>query len=448
MRFLALLAVLATLGLAQPVTPTPRGAEHARPTCVVEHADGGDDTPNVHKAVEACRSGGVIHFASGVDYQILTPVQMQNLTDVEIRVEGNLHLPQDMEVVRTKVAADAGLMLTGMRWFSFGGKNVRYVGTTNVTGGWIEGYGQQYWDANPANGTGIDNRPKLIMWELEDSSITHLKIRKPPAWVSSISGNNIDVRDVYIDASTRPGGGFPFNTDGFDVAATNIQFHDMTILNGDDAIAIQAGAENVLVENVYAGGPGCHGMSIGSLGRDNTQWVSVKNIHFKDITMVGAVYAARFKSYEGGQGLVENITWENFKIENVTIPIYVTQTYHNQGSLQTQNGQEVKTNVTGQAVQMQNFTWKNWRGSINTFHPGDASCASTPCWYDVPGATGSEAVIMTCANADSCRGFNVENVQVIPQDYSDPSIMCTNVGTASNPEFGIDCVNGTFVPRP
>lgn len=43
--------------------------------------------------------------------------------------------------------------------------------------------------------------------------------------------------------------------------------------------------------------------------------------------MVGAVYGARFKSDAGGQGLVTNVTWENFRIENVTYPIFVTQTY-------------------------------------------------------------------------------------------------------------------------
>lgn len=69
MRVIALFAVLATLGLAQPMRPTPRNnGEDARPTCVVEHAgNGGDDTPNVHKAVEQCTSGSVIHFAPGID---------------------------------------------------------------------------------------------------------------------------------------------------------------------------------------------------------------------------------------------------------------------------------------------------------------------------------------------------------------------------------------------
>lgn len=56
--------------------------------------------------------------------------------------------------------------------------------------------------------------------------------------------------------------------------------------------------------------------------------VGLMAVHFKNVHMVGSVYGARFKSYEGGQGLVSNVTWENFKIENVTYPIFVTQTYH------------------------------------------------------------------------------------------------------------------------
>lgn len=95
---------------------------------------------------------------------------------------------------------------------------------------------------------------------------------------------------------------------------------------------------------------------------------------------------------------------------------------------------------------MEGFTWKNFRGSINSYHPGDGSCASDPCWYDVPGANGKEAVIMTCATATSCRGFHVENIEVIPQTYEMPTMMCTGVGTESNPNFGLACTNGSYVP--
>lgn len=95
---------------------------------------------------------------------------------------------------------------------------------------------------------------------------------------------------------------------------------------------------------------------------------------------------------------------------------------------------------------MDGFTWRNWRGSINSFQRGDASCASNPCWYDIDGADGTQAVVMTCATDQSCKNFQVDDVQVVPQKDDSPSIMCTQVAAATNPNFGIACINGTFVP--
>lgn len=68
-------------------------------------------------------------------------------------------------------------------------------------------------------------------------------------------------------------------------------------------------------------------MSIGSLGKNLNVTATVKNILFSDVTAVNALYGARFKSWIGGQGLVSNVTWENFHLHNVSFPIYVTQNY-------------------------------------------------------------------------------------------------------------------------
>jgi hypothetical protein len=75
-------------------------------------------------------------------------------------------------------------------------------------------------------------------------------------------------------------------------------------------------------------------MSIGSLGEDQSEYANVSNIHFEDVTVIDAVYASRFKSWMGGQGIA-NITWKNIRVYNVTFPIFVTQSYSNQGSSDT-----------------------------------------------------------------------------------------------------------------
>lgn len=53
----------------------------------------------------------------------------------------------------------------------------------------------------------------------------------------------------------------------------------------------------------------------------------------------------------------------------MTFPIFVTQTYFNQAL----TGPPRPNNSS---VNMQDFTWKNFVGTINTFNPGDDSCVS------------------------------------------------------------------------
>jgi polygalacturonase len=87
-----------------------------------------------------------------------------------------------------------------------------------------------------------------------------------------LSGKNITVRDSIIDAFTS--GGFPFNTDGFDVGATKVVIDGFTIANGDDAVAIQTGARDVTVKNGFVSHHS-HGMSIGSLGQNQAIFANV-----------------------------------------------------------------------------------------------------------------------------------------------------------------------------
>jgi len=157
---------------------------------------------------------------------------------------------------------------------------------------------------------------------------------------------------------------------------------------------------------------------------------------FTNITAVDCLYGARFKSWVGGQGLAQNITWQNYNVHNVTYPIMVTQTYSDQGNAQT-NG------VDDSSVLMRDFQWLNWTGDINTYNPGDRSCVTDPCWYDVPGADGTQSIIMQCYNSTSCDDFEFRDIQIIPQSLKAPTVLCNNLQNTSS--LGFLCVNGTFV---
>lgn len=122
--------------------------------------------------------------------------------------------------------------------------------------------------------------------------------------------NNITVHDTIGAFSTT--GNFSFNTDGFDVTGTNNAIIDSVIFNGDDAIAVQSGSHNVLFQHGTISYR-IHDMSIGSLGQGRSAYANVSNITSADIAAVNAVYAAHFKSWQGGQGLAQNISWRRIR---------------------------------------------------------------------------------------------------------------------------------------
>lgn len=335
-----------------------------------------DDSSAVAAAFARCASGGTISFAEGVDYNVFTPITATNLSNVTIEMYGNLHLPQNITYVQalfndTTYATGA----SNLYWFALAGTGISYVGTPNVTAGWINSYGQAWWDANTYPGTGLEGRPHLLQLNTTGGKMSHFKSRKPIAWNVQLVGSDIHVSDTIIDAYSTTGS-FPFNTDGFDVTGTDISITNSLIYNGDDAIAVQSGSHNVLFQGGTIGYQS-HGMSIGSLGQSQGVFANVSNISFDDITVVNAVYAARFKSWEGGQGLAKNISWTNMRVYNVTFPIFITQTYINQGgsSTQLQSG-ATSGRPNNSTVDMEDFTWANFTGTVNTFMPGDGSCVT------------------------------------------------------------------------
>ncbi|KAF2150209.1 glycoside hydrolase family 28 protein [Myriangium duriaei CBS 260.36] len=427
-------------------------AQSRSKTCVVPSkyaASNGtaDDSPAIQQALAKCSRDAVIKFTLGANYSVLTPIVANNLSNVELSMLGNLHLPQNVTRIQALVNATGGNNQAGsLYWFTFNGSCIDYISTSNVTTGWINSYGQQWWDLNPKNGTGTPARPHLMKFTTLTGSLQHFKSWKPIGWNVALSGKNIMVNNAIIDAHST--GAFPFNTDGFDVSGSNIIIQDSVIYNGDDAVAIGSGATNITFRRNVIGYQS-HGMSIGSLGQNQAIPATVSNILFDDNVAVNSLYGARFKSWIGGQGLAKNVTWSNIRLYNVTQPILVTQTYTNQGSNQTQlTPGQVTGRPNNSSVLMQDFNFINFTGSINSYQPGDGSCVTDPCWYDT-GLTqldGTQAVIVECNTNSSCKNFRFENIQVWPQKDEPASVVCINATAALNPKLGFDCRNGTFVP--
>lgn len=109
-----------------------------------------------------------------------------------------------------------------LRWLKFtSGSNIDYVGSSKPNNGWINSYGQAWYDANPAGQGGLPNRPKLISFKTNKGTLQYLKARKPHGWCASLEGSDITVSNANID-SVSTSSKFPFNTDGFSIGGPRI----------------------------------------------------------------------------------------------------------------------------------------------------------------------------------------------------------------------------------
>jgi polygalacturonase len=340
-----------------------------------------DDSPALVAALASGNwsTNATILFKKGVHYNIHTPIKFPVLNNVEVRIEGNLSYPEDVGVVQGIVASSS---FPG-HWLSFsGGTNVTLRGSTDPNWGWIDGHGQAWWDVNQQV-----NRPHGIAFQkITNGVIRDVKIWKPVAWSFSTSGSvNLHAYNNKILANTDKPNTFPFNTDGFSAGGTNLLFENNHIENGDDCLTVGNGAKNVHFRNSYCSGG--HGLSIGSLGKGGGV-ADVQNILIENIVMENALYAARFKSWTGGNGLARNITWKNISYKNVRFPIYVTQNYWDQGVGPKPNSTSLNN------THIADFTFQNFSGVINDDADYvEGTCVTDPCWYHVDGDTGKELVV-------------------------------------------------------
>ncbi|QDS71687.1 hypothetical protein FKW77_008185 [Venturia effusa] len=409
-RVLALACLLSSQVLAQTRSKT----------CNVPPASGtADSTPAILDTFKNCSSDSVVVFKEGADYNIFTPLTFPTLKNVEIRMGGILHFPKDIPTVQKIVAAGGDKIF----WIIIKGTNVDWIGSSSPNNGWIEAYGQNWYDTNPVGTGGLPNRPKLLQYKVVKGSLVNFKVRKPIAWCVSLIGSDVTVDGAIIDASSTSGRG-AFNTDGFSINGNGFIIKNSKIMNGDDAITVHTGTNDFVFRDSTIGYE-THGLSIGSLGMTPSKTESLSNLLFQNITMMGGLYGARIKSWAGGKGLVTNVTWDNIKMTNVTFPAFVTQIYQDQGK--PKNSAD--------------FTWSGFTGTINSKNPGDASCLSKPCWYeqDLPPLKHNEAPIFLCASAKSCSNFVVKNFNLKNDEGVANTALCKNVDKTSSPNLGVTC---------
>ncbi|CAL0330993.1 unnamed protein product [Lupinus luteus] len=159
------------------------------------------------------------------------------------------------------------------------------------------------------------------------------------------------------------------NTDGIHISESiNVAIQDSQIGTGDDCISIVNASKNIKMKRIFCG-PG-HGVSIGSLGKNNSTGLVSKVILdtavFKDTTN-----GVRIKTWQGGAGYVRGVRFQNVKVENVSNPIIIDQFYcDSPSSCQNQTS----------AVEISEIMYQNISGTTKSAKAIKFDCSDTfPC---------------------------------------------------------------------
>ncbi|OWM76071.1 hypothetical protein CDL15_Pgr009717 [Punica granatum] len=205
----------------------------------------------------------------------------------------------------------------------------------------------------------------LRIYRSDNAILTGIKIQNSPnCHVKIMNCNGVKVYNFSVSSP----GDSP-NTDGIQVhRSRDVVIHSSTLACGDDCIAIQKGCHNVTVYNVTCG-PG-HGISIGSLGPNHSK-ACVSNIMVRDIDMHDTTNGARIKTWQGGMGSVQGVTFSDIRMSRVRFPIIVDQYYCDKGKGPCSNQTS--------AVAVSGLTYENIRGTYTDMSILFACSDSIPC---------------------------------------------------------------------
>ncbi|KAF8549316.1 glycoside hydrolase family 28 protein [Imleria badia] len=222
-------------------------------------------------------------------------------------------------------------------WF-LSGHNLHLCG-----GGTLDANGQVWWDY-PNKTVGIAGgsstafaRPvSLTMGNASNVLIEDLTEIGSPLWINFVyQSTNVIYRRMNI-SSTSYSSNRAVNSDGWDIYRSSyVTVKDSTIHSDDDCVSFKPNTTNIVIRNLYCNGS--HGISVGSLGQYAGETDIVANIYVKNISMNNAQNGARIKVFGGspypnstaggGTGYVQNVTFEDFYVNNVDDPIHLDQCY-------------------------------------------------------------------------------------------------------------------------
>ncbi|PQE12455.1 endopolygalacturonase D protein [Rutstroemia sp. NJR-2017a WRK4] len=207
---------------------------------------------------------------------------------------------------------------------------------TGASGHVIDGNGAAYWDGEGSNGGSDKPDHFFVVKDVTNGVISNLNIQNWPTHCFEITGcqgltiSGLTLDNSAGDAPNSKSGSDPaaHNSDGFDISSSDtVTLKDIVVKNQDDCVAVTSGS-NILVTGMTCSGG--HGLSIGSVGGKSNNTVS--GVTFSDSTITDSENGCRIKSNSDTTGTIENITYSNIKLSNISdYGIDVQQDYLNGG---------------------------------------------------------------------------------------------------------------------
>ncbi|KAH0924704.1 hypothetical protein HID58_016960 [Brassica napus] len=237
-----------------------------------------------------------------------------------------------------------------------------------------------------ATGTPCTNAPTtLTFYNLKNLRVNNLRVRNAQQIQISIEKcSNVQVSNVEVTAPADSP-----NTDGIHITnSQNIQISKSTIGTSDDCISIETGSQNVNINDLTCG-PG-HGISIGSLGDDNSK-AFVSGVTVDGAKLSGTDNGVRIKTYQGGSGTASDIIFQNIQMDNVKNPIIIDQDYCDKSKCTEQTS----------AVEVKNVVYRNISGTSASDIAITLNCSKNyPCQGIVLDKVNIKGGKGSCSNAN------------------------------------------------
>ena len=290
------------------------------------------DTTRIQTALNACPVGQAVELSlSGTNVAfliqpIIIPSGVTLLVDGGVTVFASRN-PADYQTVGGETCGTVGTKGNGCN-------NLISIGTGGTTtGSAIMGYGiidgrgedkllvgsvastSSWWDiANSASSGGAQNNFVLMQTSHANSfTLYGITVKNSPMFHLKWNGTNgYTVWDVKVITPYTAR-----NTDGMDIAGTNVTIMNSSISDGDDDVAVSAAsaASNMTVANTntYSG----HGISIGSYTQGGFTNLLVNNVNMAGTAADSNATGLRIKSAMDRGGLVQNVTYQNMCLQNM-----------------------------------------------------------------------------------------------------------------------------------